>query len=466
MGSRIHSCRVTAVSVAALGLVACANDQPSYTQFGVPVDMEQSGGVMAHANAGSLDSVMLSVDTMAPISTIDNSVIGEPPLEVDRYVTTVELLELDGADAPVRARFTDVALLESHSCASAAGLPVSEFCPVGLAGQTTAIRGVLGANLLARHAVRFDFGQALIQFFPDIAGSLGQRTALCDAAFDEPFQGGGTLVVGGTEISFPATRIAIDVCFYNDACQDQGQIPCGGHCPVPWPRDTSHAVDALFVLSTALPISVVNRSTYERYVHMYEERGQEDPPPAFDSLPERTLFLASRPVTVRIAHMNRMALVAEASDERGPCGERFLNDYLTRRDSCDGLEPEQCQCPQDQDFCRAAGMVEVALPRDETGHQGFEVAVVPDDDPTLQALRNELRPELPEVSGILGVNVLADVIVDVDYPNDRMFLRCAPGVDNRSCVVRPWVLTRKFLQQSKACLPDDMRFDGPCTAAP
>jgi hypothetical protein len=429
--------------------------------------MDASGGVLVHANTGGLDSVMMTVDTMAPISTVDNSVIGLPPIGADRYVTTVELLELDGTEAPARARFSDVALFESHTCAADAVTPVNEYCSVGLAGQTSEIRGVVGANLLARNAVRFDFGQRNMSFFPDIAGTLGQRSALCDAAFNQPFQGGGTLVIGGTEISFPATRIAIDVCFYNDACEDKDEVACDERCPVPWPRNTKYAVDALFVLSTALPISVVNRTTYERYVYMYEQRGQEEHPTAYEGLPESMLWLSSGPVAVRIAHMNRMALVAEASDERGPCGERFLNDYLTRHDSCDGLEPKDCLCPEDQDFCRVAGMAEIAVPADPAGYDGFAVAVVPDDNPTLQALRNELRPDLPEVSGILGINALADVIVDVDYPNDRMFLRCAPGVDDTRCVVRPWVLTRAFLdEQTRSCLPEDMTIDNGCTAAP
>jgi len=59
--------------------------------------------------------------------------------------------------------------------------------------------------------------------------------------------------------------------------------------------------------------------------------------------------------------------------------------------------------------------------------------VVADDDPLLQSLRAELRPEQPEIDGILGVHALATTEFDVDYPNNRLLLRCVGG----GCVARP-----------------------------
>ena len=59
--------------------------------------------------------------------------------------------------------------------------------------------------------------------------------------------------------------------------------------------------------------------------------------------------------------------------------------------------------------------------------------VVDDTEPTLQALRTELRPDQPEVDGILGTDVLRGAEIDVDYPHDRLLARC-PG---SQCSARP-----------------------------
>jgi hypothetical protein len=39
-------------------------------------------------------------------------------------------------------------------------------------------------------------------------------------------------------------------------------------------------------------------------------------------------------------------------------------------------------------------------------------------------LRTELRPDRPEVDGILGLDALASVELDIDYPHGRFLARC------------------------------------------
>jgi len=67
---------------------------------------------------------------------------------------------------------------------------------------------------------------------------------------------------------------------------------------------------------------------------------------------------------------------------------------------------------------------------------------VPDNDSTLQALRTELRPDQPEVDGLLGADALRAAEIDVDYPHDRLIARCSPP----GCLVRP-----QLTQQSDRC---------------
>ena len=75
--------------------------------------------------------------------------------------------------------------------------------------------------------------------------------------------------------------------------------------------------------------------------------------------------------------------------------------------------------------------------------------VIPDDDPTLQALRAELRPDQPEVDGILGTGAMQAVQIDFDYPHARLLMRCD---DPTSCVVRPELNNGSERTQVQGCI--------------
>lgn len=443
------------VGWALIAHLGCSSDPLSITPFGVPFDPD-SRPVLVNVELGDNAVITASVDTMAPLTIIDQSEIGAQPPEITREIMTVSLLSRPTSGDPVpRARFSGVETLISHPCQQDTS-PVSDDCEVGQQGQSSAIQAILGANLLSRNAVRFDFANHRLDFFPDIAGSANQRAELCDAVFDGPFHGGGTVVVSGAEISVSGYRIAIGACFFNDLCDGVSGPHCDDVCGVPRPQGMEQGVDALFVLSTGIGTTIVNRTTYDRYVSMYQLTGRTPAPPAYNDLPTDRLYLSSGPIDVRIASMNHLALVAENSDQRGPCDERYANDYLTRRRECADSSDPDCPCSStDQTFCRASAVSELSLPQtSESVHEGIEVAVVPDGDPTLQALRNELRPDLPEVSGILGTNALTAMIVDADYPNGRVLMRCS---DDDVCTVRPRVFSRSLLSTTLACMPERFR---------
>ena len=76
----------------------------------------------------------------------------------------------------------------------------------------------------------------------------------------------------------------------------------------------------------------------------------------------------------------------------------------------------------------------IAANREGFGTLVEDVLVVADDDPTIQALRAELRPDRPEVDGILGTQALATLELDLDYQHDRALGRCT---DELQCVARP-----------------------------
>ncbi len=78
----------------------------------------------------------------------------------------------------------------------------------------------------------------------------------------------------------------------------------------------------------------------------------------------------------------------------------------------------------------------------------IDVLIVPDSDPSLQALRTELRPDQAEVDGILGTDAIRTLELDIDYPNDRVLARCTAA----SCQTRPALALASDRTQVRGCL--------------
>src|SRR5204862_7118211 len=67
-----------------------------------------------------------------------------------------------------------------------------------------------------------------------------------------------------------------------------------------------------------------------------------------------------------------------------------------------GGDQIDCPCKDGSSFCAVPATFELAP------QGGVDVLVVDATEPTLQALRTELRPDQPEVDGILGTHVFRD----------------------------------------------------------
>src|SRR5439155_11247319 len=157
---------------------------------------------------------------------------------------------------------------------------------------------------------------------PDIGGDETHRSRACDAVFPAPFRGGGTLLVGGTEVEFSNWRIAIDVCIAPD--------------PDPFKLQSERGTDALLVASTALGVSLLDRSAYDRYRELVPTA------PAYETLTDEMVLLPSGPVTGRRTTLPTMALVAKsASNPRSPCRQVYAHHLLTPRDCLPG---DDCPC--------------------------------------------------------------------------------------------------------------------------
>src|SRR5262249_46589080 len=138
-------------------------------------------------------------------------------------------------------------------------------------------------------------------------------------------------------------------------------------------------------------------------------------------LPAGEVFLPSGPIVGHLATIPNLALVARASTSGTACRHVYAH-HLLEDHNCDPTS-EDCPCSKDDDdngdgFCSQPAVVEL------NPAAGLPVLVIADDEPTLQALRAELRPDQPEVDGILGTSALTALEMDVDYPHDRVLARC------------------------------------------
>lgn len=351
------------------------------------------------------------VDVLSPLTILDQQASVAP----QRRGVCLNLLAPRSRTDPdeiVRARW-QTTVFDLHPCEP------GQACTVGAAGQPLAIGAILGADILRNNAISFEPATDTMYVLPDVAGDDAARGRLCDVVVPEPFYGGGTLRIGETEISFAGTRIALGVCLSPDPT-------------APEPKD--RGVDAALVLSTGIGLSILGQSRYDAWAAATGA-------PLYEMLPPATALLPQGPVDGRLGRIDRLAIVGTSTQPRGACREVFSHHLLAERD-CTPADGDDCPCADDARNCPVAGVTEL------TPTDPVEVVVLTDDHPLLQALRAELRPEQPEVDGILGVNALASTAFDVDYPNNRLLLRCVAA----GCVTRPALGEETPRENAAACI--------------
>jgi hypothetical protein len=385
------------------------------------------------------------LDLLSPITVIDPGPMTTPSISSTDLMLLGETTPGSMPRVP-RARFLESQVVSLHPCAGS-----DDTCMIGRAGAPHGYQGIIGADVLAGDAVRLRLGNDQISVLADVGGSDRGRSLDCDAVFDSPYRGGGTLVFPTTELAFGNRRITLQACL--------GEDPDPG--PGPFSPDQllafrQHGADALFVVSTSIGISILSRAAYERY-------GLANPGfnvPAFDALPVDSVYLPSGLVTGRRAMLDRLALVATStSNALSPCRQVYAHRLLSGHgpipaDQCalDGKPASgmfDCPCKDHSEFCAVPAILELTPPAGVAmPPAGIDVLVVDDSDPTLQSLRAELRPDQAEVDGILGTDVLRLAEIDVDYPHDRLLARCPGG----NCRARPQLAQDQDRCQINHCI--------------
>lgn len=411
--------------------------------FPIEIETESGAIVVGLREPGAADRVAV-VDLLSPFTLTD------PGPEVPPSVSRVDLTLLgrtgggaviELATAVPRAQFRDKQVIALHPCPDRTfeGQPNLE-CVVGTPAAPRVFQSILGADSLAGDAVRLRLGDRRMFILADIGGSDRGRSQACDAVFNSPYRGGGTLVIAGTEVPFGNRRITLQACLGPD--RDPGPPPEESDVVIAPPRQ--RGASALFVMSTSIGISILGQAAYERY----RQAVADDPlvsAPALADLPAGSAYLPSGLVEGRLATINRLRLVSSASSNPlSPCRQIYAHQFFFGG-NC-SLQPElECPCKDGESFCAVPAMLALEPPA------GLAVLVVADTDPTLQALRTELRPDQPEVDGVLGTDALRTAEIDVDYPHDRLVARCTGS----GCVARPQFAedTDDERKQLRVCIP-------------
>ncbi len=381
-----------------------------------PIDVDvSSGAVMMGLRQHGVDDRGAVLDLLSPVTLVDPGPSAAPSVSI----TDVFILGANGPGGPIeqpRGKLTNAQLIALHPCET-------EDCVVGSAATPLSYQAIIGGDVLAGDDVRLRLGDSQIFVLPDIGGDAHHRTYACDAVFPSPYRGGGTLIIAGTELPFIGRRVAIQACIGAD--------------PDPMKPQTMRGADVLLVMSTGVGVTILGETAYERY------RVAHPTAPALSALPPATVNLPSGPVTGNLTMLDTLALVASSSSSpRAACRQVYGSHLMLQRDCELG---DDCPCDGGGVFCSQPAVVELSAPT------GLEVLVVSDSNPTLQALRTELRPDQAEVDGILGTNALRSAEFDIDYPHNRMLARCSGD----GCLTRPALEGSGDRTQIQGCVGPD-----------
>jgi hypothetical protein len=397
--------------------------------FPIEVDTTSGAIVLGMREAGG-DERTAVLDLLSPITLVDVPPDAQPIVsypDVDLFGESVP----GGAFDLQRAHLGETnapQVIALHPCSDDPQCTIGgSTCAVGSPSAPREFDALIGIDAFSFDALRLHLADNELFVLPDIAGDDEHRTQTCDAVLSQPFRGGGTLVLGGSEVPFSNWRIALQTCLAPDPREyDNSGIGTQTGSLVP---QSARGADVLLVLSTGIGVSLLGESAYARYAQVVTTA------PPLDQLPTDIVCLPSGPVSGHRATIATLALVGNptATTPRAPCRQVYAHHKMTVA-NCFPSDPD-CPClstdPNNGTFCSVPAIVELAPPG------GLDVLVVSDADDTLQALRTELRPDQAEVDGILGADALRTLELDVDYQHDRALVRCT---DLASCGVRPQLL--------------------------
>jgi len=416
-------------ATAAIG--GCSGDCCTVDSF--PILLERApAGLLGDAQAGGLlvrgrsDGVNggaafpMSLDTGAALTVFDG-----PADEVGGAMTrSLDVLDASAPAAgatspPLRARFNGITTLTA---------------PVGNAGDPSSHPlGILGADILRGYSVELRFATPSLTFWE---GQRADDGFLADAGYAvihfTPFGGGEATPEGNPDflglrgpLEIAPSRIVLRTCaappVFDPAVPSSDPACCKSSDAMTYAGGKNLSL----LLATGVGPVVLAESAWQRILPSVPSA----PAPVAGPLWMATAAggPAATPPQAGWTTIPRLALVnqeAATNDDAGPCVDLARARRLERVSyaqaagaaggtDCTPLDQSLCAEPCDMDP-RDPGKALNSAAYIEVGGD-LAVAIVADDDPLLQGLRADIRPEGPEIDGIIGAGALQHTRVELDY---------------------------------------------------
>jgi hypothetical protein len=445
---------MTALLASALTVAGCGQDCCTVDSLPIPLDRAPLGGgdttasgaLLARAMSPSVNggtSFPMVLDTGSPFTVLSGSGGGGAGLQA--LQRSFDLL--DASQPPdivvLRAEFRDITLLDLM------------LGPVGAA--STQPLGVFGGDLLRAFSVELRLGGPC----PSVAGALATNCPsvtfwrrqganqgfLEDAGFAVlhfSLFGGGEVTASGdpdifgtrAPLQLPPTRIVLRGCA-SPRTFDPKEPPDLDVCCNRGDEVTiSTGVDLSLLVATGVGPLVLSESAWARISqYMTAHNMFVAPSHSSDAMQLATWGAVNVLQWTSIPRLALVDLEVGANDDPGPCVEfgraRRIEWMSYQRFS--NADPNACVWPCDTDP-RQPDLAQNSAAYLEIGG-AVPVAVVPDEEPFLQSLRADVRPEGPEIDGVAGAAALGYARIEIDYLSSptRALFSCEEGADRDAC---------------------------------
>jgi len=344
---------------------------------------------------------------------------------------------LDPTNDAVRGAFRGVSLLR---------LPLQSI------GDGSVVPGgILSGDILRRYSVDMRFGAACtgtpnmrcssMTFWGHLGADLGFLEDAGYAVIRFALYGGGEVTAEGDPdflgqrgpLVVPPTRIVFRTCAAPvDFAPDLPlETMC---CKEADALQRSSGVDLALALDTGVGPLVLSASSWTRVKAKLATAPVETP--------GGELRIATWPVpinTIAWSTVPKFVLVdneAGAETDPGPCVElaRARRIEQVSYHTVMGLTPDACTLPCDNDPREPDKSLNSAAYVELSGQ--IPVAVIDDEEEYLQGLRFDIRPEGPQVDGVIGAGALGRSRVELDYLSNptRAVFSCEPEAPRSECL--------------------------------
>lgn len=450
------------VSVSAAAGAGCDADCCTVDSLPIPVtraprgDGMGNGAVLARARlADGTPSAPfpMVIDTGSPVTVLAGPSAGGTLTPGAHGFDLLDALQPE--PGPVRARFRGIGVFT---------------LPLGPVGDATAVPGgVFGGDLLRGFSIEFRFAGpcsgvdggataatcSSVTFWSHQGASNG---FLGDAGYAvlqfNLFGGGETTAQTAPDtlglrapVDLPATRVVLRGCAAPRAfaTTEPRELCCARGDEITAPRATG--VDLSLLLATGAGPMVLSASAWKRISDQQPTKPVATCSTALATCPKLLLPTWPRPIDAEWFTIPRFALVdgsePPATGDEGPCVDlgrsRRIEWVAVQQQAAQLAGASEAACVQlcDSDP-REGNLAQNSAAYIELGG-AIPVAVIGDAEPFLQSLRFDVRPEGPEVDGLVGAGALGPARLELDYGGDpaRAIFSCEPGAPRDTCFAAP-----------------------------